>query len=85
MPFFEYRCDECKKKFEIFTLSISKKPDNKCVLCGSNRTHKIMSLPGIIFKGSGFYVTDSKKSSPDNSENINSDNKRKKEAAKIEK
>jgi putative FmdB family regulatory protein len=65
MPLFEYRCNDCKGKFEIFTMS-NKKIDTECTLCGSNRTHKIISPAGIIFKGSGFYITDSKKSSHDN-------------------
>ncbi len=62
MPFFEYRCNDCKGKFEIFTMA--NKPDNtSCTLCKSNRTHKIISPAGIIFRGSGFYINDSKKSS----------------------
>jgi putative FmdB family regulatory protein len=78
MPFFEYRCNDCKGKFEIFTMS-NKKTDINCTLCGSDRAHKIISPAGIVFKGPGFYVTDSRKSSYNNSvEDHSKDNSEKK-------
>ena len=79
MPLFEYRCNDCKEKFEVFTLSTRKKPASTCTSCGSERTHKIISPSGIIFKGSGFYVNDSKKCSSNSSEKTNSTDNNKKD------
>ncbi|MEW6558433.1 MAG: FmdB family zinc ribbon protein, partial [Elusimicrobiota bacterium] len=62
MPIFEYRCNECNEAFEVLKLS-SKDNHTTCASCGSERVHRIISSVGIIFKGSGFYVTDSKKNS----------------------
>ena len=61
MPFFEYRCNDCEKKFEIFTLKNNYSAS--CSLCGSNRVHKVISPVGIVFKGTGFYINDSSKKS----------------------
>ena len=62
MPIFEYRCNECNEAFEVLKLS-NKDNHTSCSACGSERVHRIISPVGIIFKGSGFYVTDSKKNS----------------------
>jgi len=62
MPIFDYRCNDCKESFEVFTLS--KNCDNiSCKFCKSQRVHRVISPVGIIFKGSGFYINDSKKDS----------------------
>ena len=61
MPIFEYKCSNCNNIFEVLTFS---KHNNGavCKQCGSKEVHKIISSVGIIFKGSGFYVTDNKSS-----------------------
>jgi len=56
MPTYEYKCDGCKDIFEEHQ-SIHDKPLVKCKKCGGS-LKKIFSPAGIIFKGSGFHVTD---------------------------
>lgn len=62
MPTYDYECLECKHRFEVFQ-SMTEKPVEKCVKCGSRVRKLIGAGAGIIFKGSGFYVNDYKKSS----------------------
>ncbi len=61
MPTYEYKCDECDHKFEVFQ-SMSDEPIKVCEKCGSN-VRKVFNSTGIIFKGSGFYVNDYKNNS----------------------
>ncbi|MBN2013373.1 zinc ribbon domain-containing protein [candidate division KSB1 bacterium] len=62
MPTYEYRCDECGHEFEKFQ-SITDEPIKICPVCEGTVTKKLSGGSGIIFKGSGFYQTDYKKSS----------------------
>lgn len=62
MPTYEYVCTSCKHSFEIFQ-SMKDAPLTECPKCGLGIRRVINGGTGIIFKGSGFYVTDSKKSS----------------------
>ena len=61
MPTYDYECSSCGYKFEIFQ-SMSEAPKKKCPKCGKSVKRLIGSGSGIIFKGSGFYATDYKKS-----------------------
>ncbi|MFH1645719.1 MAG: FmdB family zinc ribbon protein [Candidatus Omnitrophota bacterium] len=61
MPTYEYECKECGKLFDLFQ-SIKDKPIKKCKFCGGKVDRLIGTGGGIIFKGSGFYATDYKKS-----------------------
>lgn len=63
MPTYEYRCLKCGKKFEQLQ-RITEKPLKKCVYCGGKAERQISAGAGLIFKGSGFYITDYKKSTP---------------------
>lgn len=60
MPTYEYECRECSYTFEAFQ-SINDAPIKTCPLCGGKVKRLIGGGSGIIFKGSGFYITDSKK------------------------
>ncbi len=61
MPTYDYKCDKCGYVFEEFQ-SMSEKPLTKCPKC-SGRVHRLIGAgAGLIFKGSGFYLTDYKKS-----------------------
>lgn len=62
MPTYEYQCHKCKKKFELFQM-MTAKPLSKCVHCGGRAERLIGAGAGLIFKGSGFYITDYKKPS----------------------
>ncbi len=58
MPTYEYRCDACEHQFELFQ-SITAKPERRCPRCGRRKLRRLIG-PGaaILFKGSGFYITD---------------------------
>jgi putative FmdB family regulatory protein len=58
MPYYEYRCDECDDTFEVFQ-SMNDEPLKKCPHCSSS-VRRVFSANSIIFKGSGFYSTDTK-------------------------
>ena len=58
MPTYEYQCDACGNKFEKFQ-SIKSAPIRKCPKCGKNKVRRLISTgAALIFKGSGFYITD---------------------------
>ena len=58
MPTYEYACTECGDRTEVVQ-SISDPPLTTCTVCGG-RLRKVFSPVGIVFKGSGFYRTDSR-------------------------
>jgi putative FmdB family regulatory protein len=62
MPTYDYECKSCGKTFEAFQ-SMSDAPLTVCPTCGKEVRRLIGGGSGIIFKGSGFYVNDSRKSS----------------------
>ena len=61
MPVYEYECENCGRRFERMQ-SINDQPVRQCPEC-SGAVHKVFHAAGIIFKGSGWYITDSRKSS----------------------
>jgi len=64
MPTYEYVCEDCGQEFELYQ---SMKDDAlKTCTCGKQGKvqRKIGGGSGLIFKGSGFYITDYKKSAP---------------------
>ncbi len=62
MPTYEYVCKECGDKFDIVQ-SFSDKPLKKHPGECGGPVQKVFHASGIVFKGSGFYVTDSRGSS----------------------
>lgn len=59
MPTYDYECKSCGYTFEYFQ-SMSDQPLTTCPQCGKEVRRLIGGGLGIIFKGSGFYVTDNK-------------------------
>ncbi|MDR3342633.1 MAG: zinc ribbon domain-containing protein [Treponema sp.] len=59
MPTYEYECKSCGHSFDVFQ-SMSETPIKTCPQCGKEVRRLINGGSGIIFKGSGFYVTDRK-------------------------
>lgn len=60
MPTYEYICDNCGKQFEVFQ-SIKADALKKCEACGKDTLRRLISGGGgLIFKGTGFYLTDYK-------------------------
>ncbi|MCL5951971.1 MAG: zinc ribbon domain-containing protein [Chloroflexi bacterium] len=60
MPVYEYECENCGARFERHQ-SFKDEPVRYCPEC-SGTVHKVFHPAGIIFKGSGWYITDSRKS-----------------------
>ena len=60
MPTYEYACAECGERLEAVQ-KFSDDPLTVCPACGG-RLRKVFSPVGIVFKGSGFYRTDSRDS-----------------------
>ena len=60
MPTYEYACTECGESLEAVQ-KFSDDPLTVCPACGG-RLRKLFSPVGIVFKGSGFYRTDSRSS-----------------------
>ncbi len=59
MPLYDFACLDC---LEIFEMELPRgAPLPICPSCGSTRTEKRLSPPPVIFKGGGFYKTDSAK------------------------
>jgi putative FmdB family regulatory protein len=58
MPIYAYECKECGVRFER-RQSFSDEPVKICPECGGE-VHRLIQPAGIIFKGSGFYVTDNR-------------------------
>lgn len=59
MPTYEYACRECGEHLEVVQ-GFKDAPLTECGRCGG-ALRKVFSAAGIIFKGSGYYVTDSRK------------------------
>ena len=63
MPTYNYRCDQCNYRFERFQ-NMSDPPVETCPQCGGSVRRLIGAGAGLIFKGSGFYATDSRNAQP---------------------
>lgn len=62
MPTYVYACKACEHQFEIFQ-SFNDRARRTCPDCGEKALAKVIFPAGVVFKGSGFYVNDSKGSS----------------------
>ncbi len=86
MPLYEYQCEDCGVRFE-YRQSINDEALEICPECGGG-VHRLIHPVGIIFKGSGFYVTDNRgKSStavPGHLKNSSKDSKEKKSSSASE-
>lgn len=57
MPTYEYRCSSCQHEFEKFQ-RMSEDPVAECPSCGAASERRLSGGAGLLFKGSGFYITD---------------------------
>jgi len=63
VPTYQYACTQCGQSLEVVQ-SFSDSPLSECPAC-SGRLRKVFSAVGVVFKGSGFYRTDSRPADPD--------------------
>ena len=62
MPTYDYECKKCGHRLEAFQY-FSEKPLKKCPACGKRSLNRLIGTgAAVIFKGSGFYETDYKRS-----------------------
>lgn len=60
MPTYEYECLDCGDTFEKFQ-SITARPVRRCPVCKDGKVRRLIGAgAGLIFKGSGFYITDNR-------------------------
>lgn len=57
MPTYDYECQKCGDRYELFQ-SITEQPNTRCPKCGGKAQRLISGGAGLLFKGSGFYITD---------------------------
>jgi putative FmdB family regulatory protein len=65
MPTYEYECEKCRKTFEVFqsmkdnAFAICPEPHCRMKKWGKGKVRRLLGTgAGLIFKGSGFYITD---------------------------
>ncbi len=61
MPVYEYECKNCGQRFEKIQ-PVTADPLSECMLCGQGPVRRVLHPVGVIFKGSGWYITDSRNS-----------------------
>ncbi|HOP49157.1 MAG TPA: zinc ribbon domain-containing protein [Ignavibacteriales bacterium] len=66
MPTYEYFCKNCNEVLEIYQ-KITDEPLKSCPKCNSEIKKLVSKNAGIIFKGSGYYLTDYKNKSQEKS------------------
>ena len=69
MPIYEYECNKCHLRFEL-KRSFTEDGGIPCPQC-AGETRRLFSPTAIIFKGPGFYVTDSRQHNPSDSGGTN--------------
>lgn len=62
MPTYEYHCPKCKTSYDL-RQGFDAETVHTCENCGKGLAKRVLHAPKVFFKGSGFYVTDSKSKS----------------------
>lgn len=86
MPTYAYACSQCSHRFDIYQ-SFTEDALTTCPECGEQALRKVFSSVGVVFKGSGFYRTDSRSAERSSSPAVRSESStsESKPAAKSEK
>jgi putative FmdB family regulatory protein len=63
MPTYSYECQACGTKFDQYQ-KFDDAPITKCPNCKKNKVRRVFMPAAIVFKGSGWYKTDSRSKSP---------------------
>jgi len=82
MPTYAYRCSNCGVEFERFQ-KFTDKPLTRCPEC-RGKVNRVPQAAGIVFKGSGWYINDSKSASATTSGKKGSGKEKTSEAGKAE-
>ena len=61
MPTYDYQCEACKASYEL-RQGFDAATSHSCEACGTGVAKRVLHAPRVVFKGSGWYVTDSRKS-----------------------
>ena len=61
MPTYEYQCDSCKRRYDLRE-GFDAPSSHPCERCEKGTATRVLHAPTVVFKGSGFYVNDSRKS-----------------------
>ena len=61
MPTYEYQCDSCRRRYDLRE-GFDAPSSHPCQRCKEGTANRVLHAPTVVFKGSGFYVNDSKKS-----------------------
>lgn len=81
MPTYEYMCDSCSHQFDVFQ-SMMDDPLKDCPACSTPALRRLISGgTGVIFRGSGFYVNDSRSKGSRGSSSADSGSSSSKESA----
>ncbi len=59
MPTYDYKCSACKQTYELRE-SFSAPMEHGCQECGKGIAKRLLTVPTVVFKGSGWYVNDSR-------------------------
>lgn len=73
MPIYEYKCRKCSHQYDRRE-GFDAPPAQKCPECGG-KAQRVIHAPPIVFKGSGFYITDSRKSAASSESETKADTK----------
>ncbi|MEM7800598.1 MAG: zinc ribbon domain-containing protein [Chloroflexota bacterium] len=63
MPLYTYKCNKCEDIFEA-RQKFSDEPLTDCPTCEGGTVRRLINQVGVVFKGSGFYVNDTKSNNP---------------------
>ena len=74
MPIYDYRCDHCGHVFSAVQ-SFNDEALDKCPNCGK-KPRRLLSMPAIVFKGSGWYKTDSRPAEKSSADGTGSSDKK---------
>ena len=83
MPVYQYACPDCGYTFEK-QQKFTDPPAKRCPKCGKRRVHRLVNQVAVTFKGSGWYITDSKSDRAKRTDETTKANGEAKEPAKAE-
>jgi putative FmdB family regulatory protein len=82
VPLYDYQCKACGEVTEV-RHGFKETYEDKCGACGGEM-RRVFNPAGIVFKGSGFYVTDSRKSTSDSSSSTKTESSKSEGSSKSE-